>query len=388
MKNNLIINTLTLAMLAILLVACGGEEEALPTLAPTVGSEVQSDDSSDADADTVESEESSEEDTETESEPAASNEENAETDSDTTENTASQSVAGSEVLTVDIDYSRANNVGESGTASLSTNAPDGWSISEQSIVRPEVYTFLSLTQLADSPVSYDEQARALPDFETTHDINGVTVYEYRNERSGLPSFRRGFGDSELIVTAFAYGDDDTVVLDFVDDMVQFIGNADVTTGDLPELDPITIELSDDFTAFVSGAVEGSMVSAFGVDLCSDTTTRISYTNLFNSRDNEVVGDVSFTFNAPEVGEYIYDRENFDIPPASMSAYAQPFDEGEDYTNTITYTLTLDTIATAPGEAFSGSYTITLSQLNDLDPETTNTTTITGTFTHIMDELCS
>jgi len=371
MQNNWLIRILTIGVLMVALVACSEADTSLPTLAPTVGAEAETD-TSEADEATTDTE-------------ADETETDANTDNTDNNSTAQNAT---DTLSVDIDYTRANGAGETGTASLSTNAPDGWSISEQSIVRPEVYTFLSLNLLEDSPVSYEQQAQSLPGLETTHDVNGVMVYEYRNENSGLPSFRRGFGESELIVTAFAYGDDNAVVLDYVDDLVQIIANAEIVASNLPDVDTSTVELSDGYTAFVSGAIEGSMVSGFGVDVCSGDTTRISYTNIFSKRDDEIGGDVSFTFAADAtVGEYVYDPEFTELPTVDMSAYVEPLDESENYPSTVSYTLNLESVATAPGEAYSGTYTITLRRVSD-SPDTTDTATVTGTFSHIMDELCS
>jgi hypothetical protein len=153
----------------------------------------------------------------------------------------------------------------------------------------------------------------------------------------------------------------------------------------------TNTLDDSFTATVTGSVEGNMGRMIGVDICNRGFTDVSYTNTFNVAEGDAEGSVRMSFPQDQAtGTFTYDPDaiesfrllsvNVDNPNSDdpMAGYTQPQD----------WTLELTRVATAPGEAYSGTFTITLGQFSstgEADPN--DTVTVTGAFTYVMDELC-
>jgi hypothetical protein len=148
--------------------------------------------------------------------------------------------------------------------------------------------------------------------------------------------------------------------------------------------------ADEFTVTVSGDIAGEMQSGITVDVCASQRTVISHSNTFLHNDEEPVGSLTLTFN-PEAtpGEYA-PSDDGTFPVVDLTAYIEPrTEDGANYASSDGWTVTLEQVASAPGEAYVGSYTIDLTNFDIINnTPATGSVTVTGTFNHVVDELCT
>lgn len=159
----------------------------------------------------------------------------------------------------------------------------------------------------------------------------------------------------------------------------------------PTAPPAGGAVTNAFSATVSGGLAGDMGRMIGVDVCSGSSTNLTYTNQFNAREGDPRGTLTLIF-PPDTAPGTYTLEA--DPAASLPIIAMSVDDPTTddfgYVSATSWTMNLATVPTAPGEAYSGTFEITLQKgmLGGTEAPPADVVTVTGQFTHVMDELCA
>ncbi|MEO0563528.1 MAG: hypothetical protein AAF125_15575 [Chloroflexota bacterium] len=188
----------------------------------------------------------------------------------------------------------------------------------------------------------------------------------------------GGGPQEVLPTVATLDDDTTTETQPTEEPA-----ADLASGDDNE------ELRSFITAEVSGAEQGRLARLIGVQQCIRGITDISYTNMFNAGDG-LVGGVTFQFfPGVEATTYVDEPASEEQQIVELRADVEATAEDAiDFTQPTAGEITLTSVPTAPGEAFAGTYAITIDNRDFLgQAEATAEVIVSGEFVYVMDELC-
>lgn len=148
------------------------------------------------------------------------------------------------------------------------------------------------------------------------------------------------------------------------------------------------ELSNLFTATVSGAVEGPLRRVISVDTCINVFS-LTYSNMFSAVDNDIEGNIIFTFRPDATeGPFVFDTSAETFQPIEVSASISDPADGPDYIRMVSAVGDITALPSAPGDAYAGTFTLVLDNFDFLSgAEATAEVTVTGEFVQVVDELC-